>query len=283
MLTTDRRKPRRVSQNPAGLAKITTHKRARRVYNRRMSKYANTPHIRLAPEDISPYVLTVGDPARAQRIAEFLTNAQPVGAWREYHTYTGEYKNLRVTAISHGVGGAGAAICFHELFGIGAHTIIRVGTCGSYVSEMRAGSLLIGTGASREDGTSNVLAPIEYPAVSDLDVTLALRNAAQRRGDVKFKLGVVRSDAAFYHELMPNPHQLWADVGAVGIEMELATLLIIASIHRVRAGGIFVVDGNPNESAGDMSDYNPHRDEVERAKDASIEIALDALHTLANS
>ena len=252
------------------------------MYNRRMSKYANTPHIRLAPEEISPYVLTVGDPARAKRIAEFMTNAKQVGAWREYHTYAGEYKNVRVTAISHGVGGAGAAICFHELIGIGAHTIIRVGTCGSYVRELRPGSLLIGTGASREDGTSNVLAPIEYPAVADLDVTLALRRAAQQRGDVKFKLGIVRSDAAFYHELTPNPHQLWADVGAVGIEMELATLLIIASIHRVRAGGIFVVDGNPNESNNDMGDYDPHRAEVERAKDAAIEIALEALCALAN-
>lgn len=245
-----------------------------------MSTHSSTPHIRLESSDISPYVLTCGDPARAAHIAKFLTNAKQVGAWREYHTYTGEYKGLRVTAISHGVGGAGAAICFHELIGIGAHTFIRVGTCGSYVREMRAGSLLIGTGASREDGTSNVLVPIEFPAVCDLDVTLALRDAAQARANLKYKLGVLRSDAAFYHELMSNPHQLWADAGAVGIEMELATLLIIASIHRVRAGGIFVVDGNPNESAGDMADYNPHRDDVERAKDAAIEIALDALYAL---
>lgn len=258
-------------------------KQVRRVYNRRMSNYANTPHIRVDPGDVSPYVLTVGDPARAQRITGFLTNAKQVGAWREYHTYTGEYKGLRVTAISHGVGGAGAAICFHELIGIGAHTLIRVGTCGSYVREMRAGSLLIGTGATREDGTSNVLVPPEYPAVADLDVTVALRNAARAHSNVKYALGVLRSDAAFYHELAPNPHQLWADAGAVGIEMELATLLIIGSIHRVRAGGIFVVDGNPNESAGDMADYNPHRQEVERAKDAAIEIALDAVYALSNS
>lgn len=242
----------------------------------------STPHIRLEPSEISPFVLTCGDPARAARIAGHLTNAKQVGAWREYHTFTGEYKNLRVTTISHGIGGAGAAICFHELIGIGAHTIIRVGTCGSYLRDMRGGSLLIGTGATREDGTSNILAPPEFPAVSDLDVTLALRNAAHARGDVKFALGVLRSDAAFYHELMPNPHQLWADAGAVGIEMELATLLVIASIKRVRAGGIFVVDGNPNESAGDMADYNPHRDQVEHAKDTAIEVALDALYALVN-
>lgn len=248
-----------------------------------MNTFANTPHIRLDPADVAPYALTVGDPARAARVAEFLSDARQVGAWREYHTFTGTYETLRVTVISHGIGGAGAAICFHELFGVGVRTIIRVGTCGSYLRAMRQGSLLIGTGATREDGTSNVLAPPEYPAVADLDVTLALRNEARARGDVKFQLGVLRSDAAFYHELMPNPHQLWADAGAVGIEMELATLLIIASIQRVRAGGIFVVDGNPNERAGDMADYNPHRDSVERAKDAAIEIALKALVALARS
>ncbi|MBI4674946.1 MAG: nucleoside phosphorylase [Chloroflexi bacterium] len=240
---------------------------------------ANTPHLRLEPSDISPFVLTCGDPARAKQIADYFTNAKQVGAFREYHSYTGEYRGLRVTAISHGVGGAGAAICFEELIGIGAQTIIRVGTCGSYVRELRTGGLIIGTGATREDGTSNVLAPVEYPAISDLDVTLALRDAAQRRGDVKYILGVLRSDAAFYHGLTPNPHQYWADVGAVGIEMELATLLIIASLRRVRAGGIFAVDGNPNEPA-ETSDYNPHSAVVAQAKEKAIEIALEAMLAL---
>ncbi len=238
----------------------------------------NTPHIRLEPEDISPFVLTCGDPARAKQISEYLTDANQVGAFREYHTYTGTYRGRRVTAISHGVGGAGAAICFEELIRIGAQTIIRVGTCGSYLREIRSGDLLIGTGATREDGTSNVLVDMAFPALCDLDVTNALREAARARGDVKFALGVVRSDAAFYHGLTPNPHQYWADAGAVGIEMELATLCIIASLRKIRAGGIFVADGNPNETASEnMEDYDPHRGVVEKAKGTMIEIALEAL------
>lgn len=240
-----------------------------------------TPHIRLEPSDISPLVLTCGDPARAKQIADYLTDVKQVGAWREYYTYTGRYKGLAVTAISHGIGGAGAAICFEELIRIGAKTIIRVGTCGSYLRDIRSGALLIGTGATREDGTSNVLVDVAFPAISDLDVTNALRAAAQARNS-KFALGVMRSDSAFYHGLTPNNHQYWADAGAVGIEMELATLLIIASLKRIRAGGIFVADGNPNESAeANMSDYDPHRDVVEAAKGTAIEIALDALVALA--
>lgn len=244
-------------------------------YNLPMPK---SPHLLLEPSDISPYVLTCGDPARAKQISEHLTDAKQVGASREYHTYTGAYKGLRVTAISHGVGGAGAAICFEELARLGARTIIRVGTCGSYLREIRSGDLLIGTGATREDGTSNVLVDPAFPAVSNLDVTNALRDAARARGDVKFALGVLRSDAAFYHGLTPNPHQYWADAGAVGIEMELATLLIIASLRKIRAGGIFAADGNPNEAVSEnMSDYDPHRDVVAQAKGTMIEIALEAL------
>lgn len=207
-----------------------------------------------------------------------MTSAKQVGAWREYHSFTGEYKGVRVTAVSHGVGGAGAAICFEELARLGAHTIIRVGTCGSYVREIRSGDLIIGTGATREDGTSNILVDMAFPAISNLDVTNALRDVAQARGDVRFSLGVVRSDAAFYHGLLPNPHQYWADAGAVGVEMELATLLIIASLKKIRAGGIFVADGNPVEAISEnMGDYDPHRNEVEQAKGKMIEIALEAL------
>ncbi|TAH51645.1 MAG: purine-nucleoside phosphorylase [Chloroflexota bacterium] len=240
-----------------------------------------TPHLRLNPADISPLILTCGDTARAKQISEYLTNVKQVGAWREYHSFTGEYKGLRVSAVSHGVGGAGAAICFEELIRLGARTIIRVGTCGSYLPEIRSGDLLIGTGATREDGTSNILVDVAYPAISDLDITNALREAAQARGDVRFALGVMRSDAAFYHGLTPNPHNYWAEAGAVGIEMELATLLIIASLRRIRAGGIFVADGNPNEEVTDnMSGYDPHRNVVEEAKGKMIEIALEALRKL---
>lgn len=239
---------------------------------------ANTPHIRLEPSDISPYILTCGDPARAKQISEYFTDAKQVGAWREYHSYTGEYKGRRVTAISHGIGGSGAAICFEEIIRIGAQVIIRVGTCGSYLPDIGSGDMLIGTGATREDGTSNVLVDPAYPAISDLDVTLALRKAAQARGDVKFALGVVRSDSAFYHGLTPNPHQYWADAGAVGVEMELATLNIIGSLRKIRTGGIFVADGNPNEAVSEnMENYDPHRTVVEDAKGKMIEIALEAL------
>ena len=241
-----------------------------------------TPVLRIRPADVSPFVLVCGDPERAEKISQGLENSGRIGAWREYHTYTGTYRGLRVTAASHGVGAAGAAVCFEELIRAGAQTIIRIGTCGSYIPTLRAGSLIIGQGATREEGVSTELVRPEYPAVADLDVTYTLRARANARPGVSSTVGILRTHGAFYHGIEPNPHAYWMAAGAVGIEMEFATLLIISAIRRVRAGGIFVVDGNPAE-AQDMTGYNPHRQIVEDAKANAIAIALDTLVALAGT
>jgi uridine phosphorylase len=62
--------------------------------------------------------------------------------------------------------------------------------------------------------------------------------------------------------------------------MELATLLIIAGLHGVRAGGIFTSDGNLTEEADPM-EYDPHRSVVEAGVSTMLKIALDALARLA--
>lgn len=240
-----------------------------------------TPVLRVRPSQVSPFVIVVGDPERAKQVSEFLTNARQIAAWREYHTYTGEYQGLRVTASSHGVGAAGAAVCFEELIRAGAKIIIRAGTCGSYVSTLRAGALLLPHAATREDGVTDELVRHELPAVADLDVMYTLREQARARR-AQFATGIIRTHAAFYHGMTPNPHPYWMEAGAIGIEMEYAALLVIATLRKVRAGGIFVIDGNPNE-AQDMTGYNPHKQVVEDAKGTAIEIALDTLRALSRA
>lgn len=240
------------------------------------------PVLRVRPSEMSPHVIVVGDPERAKKVSEYLTNARQLAAWREYHSYRGEYNGMPVVATSHGVGAAGAAVAFEELIRAGAKTIIRVGTCGSYISTLRAGAFLLPYAATREDGLTAELVRHELPAVADLDVMYTLREQARQRG-AQFATGIIRTHAAFYHGMTPNPHQYWMDAGAIGIEMEYAALLVIATLRKIRAGGIFVIDGNPAE-AQDMTGYNPHKQIVEDAKGTAIEIALGTLSQLnANS
>ena len=231
---------------------------------------------------ISPYVLTVGDPDRAVEIGRRLEGGRELGRYREYVTWQGRWDGIDVTVTSHGVGGPGAAVAFEELALGGARTIIRLGTAGSALHEIRSGDLIVATGAIREDGVSDQLLPLSYPAISDLAVTQALVEAARAHPGVQFGTGVVMTKAAFYPGALPDERAIWSQTPLVGYEMELAALLIVAALRGVRAGGIFTVDGNPGE--GDPEDariYNPHRDVVREGKERMIEVGLDAVRRLA--
>ena len=48
-------------------------------------------------------------------------------------------------------------------------------------TEVKSGDVVIATGAIRMEGTSKEYAPIEYPAVANLDVTNALVYAAKEK------------------------------------------------------------------------------------------------------
>ena len=130
---------------------------------------------------------------------------------REYWTYTGLYQGVPVAVVSHGVGSGGAAIAFESLWRAGARVIIRVGTCGGMQPEVKSGDIVVATGAIRMEGTSKEYAPIEFPAVANLDVTNALVEAAKEKGFI-YHTGVVQSKDSFYGqhepEAMPAGYEL---------------------------------------------------------------------------
>ena len=81
----------------------------------RLPADAELPLLRTRVSDLADRALVVGDPGRAARVAELLDNATQLTANREYHVYNGTYRGVPVTVASHGVGAAGAAVCFEEL------------------------------------------------------------------------------------------------------------------------------------------------------------------------
>jgi len=234
------------------------------------------PVMRVSSGDLARRALVVGDPARAETASRLLQEARKVGENREYHTYSGIYGDQWVTICSHGVGAAGASICFSELMQGGVRTLIRAGTCGALVKEIEDGSLVIANGAIRSDGTTDQLIPLEYPAIADADVTRALETAALKAG-CSFHKGIVLSQAHFYPGLLPGKLGMWMRAGAVGVEMELAALLVIASLNGARAGGILTSDGNLARHGISMESYTPDRDVVRGGIQTMLQVALEAL------
>ncbi len=224
-------------------------------------------HLQIRPGDVGRYVILPGDPKRCEKIAKHFDNAKLVADSREYITYTGTLDGEKVSVTSTGIGGPSASIALEELVLCGADTFIRVGTCGGIDLEVKGGDIVIATGAIRMEGTSREYAPIEYPAVADLDVTNALVAASKELGNT-YHTGVVQCKDAFYGqhepERMPVSYELlnkweaWKRMGCKASEMESAALFIAASHLRVRCGSNFLVVGNQERNALGMENQIIH-------------------------
>lgn len=236
------------------------------------------PILALRAEQVPSRVLVVGDPARAARIAGRLAGGQEVGRNREYATFVGAHGGETVAVVSHGVGSAGATVCFEELCRAGARRLIRAGTAGGMQPAVRDGAIVIARGAVRAEGTTAHLVPAGFPALADPDVVLALRDAAGR-ADRPVTEGIVLTSDLFYpHDVLGTDLPMWQRTGVVAVEMECAALMVTAALHGAAAGAILAVDGNPlEEGDDDMSGYDPHRSVVIEAVDQMVAIALDAL------
>ena len=213
-------------------------------------------HIACKRGDVGRYVFLPGDPGRVPMIASYLDNAEKVASNREYTTYTGTLLGEKVSVTSTGMGCPSAAIAVEELAMIGADTFVRVGTSGPMQSFMNPGDLVIAWGAIRDEYTSQQYEPLAFPAVADLDVTLALRQAAINRG-VPFHVGITQSKDSFFgqHEpkRMPVARELqdrwqaWVQGGALSSEMEASTIMVVSSVLRCRAGGIMITGGTHSD------------------------------------
>jgi len=182
-------------------------------------------------------VLLPGDPGRALLLAQSLLEEPKMfnhnrGLWG----YTGlAHDGEPLTIQSTGMGGPSAAIVISELAELGAHRLMRVGTCGALDGSLALGDLLIATEALAADGTSVALgADGRVPATARLlaDLTAAADGGARS--------GMVASTDLFYDNRV-HPEQEWLAAGALAVEMETATLFALAARRALEAASVLIV------------------------------------------
>ena len=247
------------------------------------SQHGEQYHIGLNKGDVGEYVILPGDPKRCEKIAAYFDDAKLIADRREFTTYTGFLNGVKVSVTSTGIGGPSASIAMEELVNIGAKTFIRVGTCGGMDINVKGGDIVIATGAIRMEGTSKEYAPIEFPAVANIDVVNSLIQASKNLG-YEHQTGIVQCKDSFYgqhnpermpvsYELM-NKWEAWKRLGCIASEMESAALFIVGSFLRVKVGSVFLTVANQEREKQNLE--NP----VVHDTDKAIKTAVEALKIL---
>ncbi len=241
-------------------------------------------HIQAAKGDIGRYCIVPGDPGRCKAIAKYFDEPRFVAKNREFVVYTGFLLGEMVSVCSTGIGGPSAAIAVEELFACGADTFIRIGTCGGINEKVCGGDVVVASGSIRQEGTGREYLPIEFPAVADIDVTCALRDAAQALGR-NTHVGVVQSKDSFYGQhspgRMPVERELlekwtaWKRGGALASEMESAALFIVSAALGARAGAMFHVLWNQERAAAGLADtHSPDNEPTVAACVAGLRLLI---------
>lgn len=212
-------------------------------------------HINVSEKDIenSKYCLICGDPGRVPKISALLKDSNEISFNREYRVHLGYVSNFPIIISSMGIGGPSTAIGVEEFGQLGVNTFIRVGTSGILSEKVKLGDIVSATGAIRDEGTTSQYIDCVFPAVANVDVILALRQAANNLGlSSRFHEGIIHSKDSFYSEtpaLIPdtsieNRWNSWKRAGALVTEMECSTLFVICQIRNWRSGGVLAAIGD---------------------------------------
>ena len=126
-------------------------------------------HLHLKPEELADTVIMVGDPARVDMIAEYLTDVEFRRASREFVSVTGRYNGKRLTALSHGIGPDNIDIVMTEVDALAnvdfvtrevkpehrTLKILRIGTSGALHADIPLGSFILSHMSVGFDGVMN--------------------------------------------------------------------------------------------------------------------------------
>ncbi|MBQ9328854.1 MAG: purine-nucleoside phosphorylase [Solobacterium sp.] len=203
----------------------------------------STPHNSAERGDFAKTVLMPGDPLRAKFIAEtFLEDAKLVNSVRNMLGYTGYYNGKRVSVMAHGMGIPSIGIYSYELYKFyDVENIIRIGSTGGYVPELKLFDTVLATAAYSEStyalyqcgDTRDIL----YPSA---ELNERIRQTAAKL-NIPITEGIVHSSDVFYGEDSSRNDYIINERKCVCAEMESFALFSNANVLGKKAACLLSV------------------------------------------
>lgn len=227
-------------------------------------------HIAANKGEIAKTVLQPGDPLRAKYIADnFMEEVKLVSQTRNIFYYTGLYKGKEISVGASGMGIPSIGIYSFELYTeYEVDTIIRIGTCGAYNTDLKLFDLLNVENSASESTYAKFAWGIEEELIKSQGNVFDNINQTAGKLSLKIQPTNIHTSDIFYRKDEDLP-AIATKYNCSAVEMEAFALFANAQYLGKNAATILTV-----------SDVIPTRekisaDEREKALKPMIELALE--------
>ncbi|MHB8929337.1 MAG: AMP nucleosidase [Melioribacteraceae bacterium] len=180
-----------------------------------------------------------------------------------------------LSIINFGIGSANAATVMDLLLARKPKGVLFLGKCGGLKDSTEIGHFILPIAAIRGEGTSNDYLPAEVPALPSFKLHKFVSDKIVSK-NVEYRTGVIYTTNRRLWEWDENFKDYLRKLGAIGIDMETATIFIVGYANQIARGALLLVSDLPMFPEG-VKTEDSDRSVTQKFVDLHLDIGIEAM------
>ncbi len=225
-------------------------------------------------DDFGDYLLITNFHNYVTKFAEIF-NCNVQGAGRPMQTAT---NSNGLSIVNFGIGSANAATIMDLLIAKRPKGVLFLGKCGGLKKDTELGHFILPTAAIRGEGTGKDYMPPEVPALPSFKLHKFVSSKILKE-NVEYRTGVVYTTNRRLWEYDEEFKRYLKRIGAIGIDMETATVFIVGYANQIARGALLLVSDLPMVPEGVKTEASD-KSVTSKFVDLHLQIGIDAMTDL---
>jgi len=225
-------------------------------------------------DEFGDYLLITNFHNYVTKFAErFNSNIQ--GEGRPMQTAT---NSSGLSIVNFGIGSANAATIMDLLIARRPKGVLFLGKCGGLKKDTELGHFILPTAAIRGEGTGKDYMPSEVPALPSFKLHKFVSSKILKE-HLEYRTGVVYTTNRRLWEYDEEFKTYLRRIGAIGIDMETATVFIVGYANQIARGALLLVSDLPMVPEGVKTEASD-KTVTNKFVDLHLQIGIDAMTDL---
>lgn len=227
-----------------------------------------------AIDEFGDYVLLTNFDHYIEKFAEQY-GCEVKGEGRPMQTVT---NSSGITVVNFGIGSPNAATIMDLLAARDPRAVLFLGKCGGLKRSTEIGFFILPSAAIRGEGTGNDYLPPEVPALPAFELQKVVSEQVVKHGQ-EYRTGVLYTTNRRVWEWDAVFKEYLKKLSVIGIDMETATLFLVAYVNRIPAGALLLVSDLPMVPEGIKTEESD-REVTRQHVDKHLRIGIASMEAL---